>query len=350
MKRKTFLSLPSIVLATCFFAAAPVLAAKPTHLDTNKSPRGCSACHNAHGKPETPMMRDQADRLCLICHGPYRVTSEDQARDVYAGFQKRSKHPVLETARYHRLDEVLPETNPGAPRHVSCYDCHEPHTVSSDKATGRAMGITFAGARRVAEKDAEVCYKCHLEGANRPQGAANNLKFQFQPANQSYHPIERAARGKSVSLFKNIQPGTLISCSDCHEPHGSDYTPLLKRNYTMTDGIESNYAYDLCYNCHRRESILANESFTGSDAKSYGHREHVVVQRTACHTCHSAHGSQGNTALVDFDRNVVTGPGQYIPGMKGSASCILTCHGKEHTVAQQDKTGQQPASLRIRAR
>lgn len=321
--------LMSAIVTIALVTVASALTTKPTHLDADKNPRGCYGCHKAHGKPLTPMMRDFPDKLCLICHGPYKAVPEDQATDVFSSFKKRSGHPVIETAQYHRFDEVLPEINPATPRHVSCYDCHEPHTLGNDKKSGKIRGISFSGMKKVAEKDSEVCYKCHSDSVNRP-AESNNIRLQFQPGNPSYHPVEKPSRRRSISLVKNIPQGATIECSDCHESHGSDYPPLLKRNYSLTDVSESLFAYELCYTCHRRESILNNESFTGSPEKQYGHREHLIFQRTSCHTCHTAHGSQGNLSLIEFDRKVVSGPGQYIPMLKGTASCVLICHGKEH--------------------
>lgn len=321
------------------FLAMPAAAAvkdTPTHIDPDRSPRGCSGCHMAHGKPATPMMRDFPDKLCLICHGPFKTDAEDQATDVSVSLQKRSRHPVAETAQYHRPGEELPELDPSARRHVSCYDCHEPHTLRNDKKMGKMKGISFAGTKKIAERDSEVCYKCHADSFNKP-ATSGNMRLLFDPGNKSYHPVEKAAKGKSVSLIKTIVQGSTMQCTDCHESHGSDYPPLLRKNYNTTDGAESFFAYELCYTCHRRESILANESFTGSATNQYGHREHIVFQRTSCHTCHAAHGTQMNQSLIEFDRAVVSGAGQYIPAFKGTATCVLTCHGKDHGVAPSPK-------------
>ncbi|HWR59748.1 MAG TPA: cytochrome c3 family protein [Thermodesulfovibrionales bacterium] len=307
--------------------------AKPTHDDPDKNARTCFACHRAHGKRSAPMMRAPSDKLCLICHGPFNETPEDKATDVYSSLRKRSRHPVTETAQYHRANETLPETSPIKPRHVSCYDCHEPHTVRNDKKMGRIRGISFSGLKKFAERDSEVCYKCHADSVNRPAGSSN-MKLLFDPNNQSYHPVERASKKRSISLAKELQRSLTINCTDCHESHGSDYPPLLKKNYTTAEGVESSYSYELCYSCHRRESILGNESFTGPQSKPFGHREHVVFVRTSCRTCHAAHGSLMNPSLIEFDRQIVTGAGQYVPGTKGSPTCILTCHGKNHGVTQ----------------
>lgn len=44
-------------------------------------------------------------------------------------------------------------------------------------------------------------------------------------------------------------------------PHGSDFAPILLAEYRQADGPESSMSYTLCYLCHDRLSILGNESF-----------------------------------------------------------------------------------------
>ncbi len=349
MKAKLFLlALGAVIVSLITVMTAIVLPASQggqnkttlgTHEDRQKNPKGCSGCHVAHGQPKTPMLRATPDKLCLICHGPYPQTPDDKGSDIYSSLQKRSHHPILETSLYHERNETLPETSPLMPRHVACYDCHNPHSLDNQNKMGKVTGVSINGQKKVATKASEVCYKCHGDSANRP-ATSPNIRLLFDPNNQSYHPIERAARRRSVSLFKDMQGSLTIDCTDCHESHGSDYPPLLKKNYTTTEGPESQYAYDLCYSCHRRESILGNESFVGSQTQPYGHREHIVFVKTSCHTCHASHGSQINPSLIEFDRQIVTGPGQYIPGVKGSPTCILTCHGKDHGIPTSDVQGQ----------
>jgi hypothetical protein len=153
------------------------------------------------------------------------------------------------------------------------------------------------------------------------------------------------------SLSPGMTSGTLIYCTDCHTsdtskmsggsgangPHGSNNSPLLIARYDMTDNSpESAGAYALCYRCHDRTSILANQSF----AK---HREHIVDHATTCATCHDAHGitsAQGtptnNVALINFDTTIVspdpvTGRMEFNSTGQGQGTCYLNCHGKAHS-------------------
>ncbi|MEO6688643.1 MAG: cytochrome c3 family protein, partial [Dokdonella sp.] len=69
-------------------------------------------------------------------------------------------------------------------------------------------------------------------------------------------------------------PEGQMSCDDCHNPHGSLTSPLLKTNTVN----------ETCYQCHaeKRGPFLF---------------EHAPV-RESCLNCHTPHGSNQNTLLV----------------------------------------------------
>ena len=93
-------------------------------------------------------------------------------------------------------------------------------------------------------------------------------------------------------------------------------------------------AYALCYKCHSRTSILADQSFRY-------HKMHIVDERASCSLCHDSHGissSQGTTTsnvhLVNFDKRFVTpssgGVLRYDSTGTNRGRCYLTCHGDNH--------------------
>ena len=171
---------------------------------------------------------------------------------------------------------------------------------------------------------------------------------EFDPANPSFHPVEVRGRNRQVpSLLQPLKTTSLIYCTDCHGsdtprrktrgPHGSQYRPLLVRQYITDDGTgESPSAYALCYGCHNRASILGDQSFGF-------HRKHIVEEDAPCSICHDSHGvsaaqvaASGGSHLINFDRRVVrasktagTGPSFTDRGsLRGS--CTLKCHGEDH--------------------
>ena len=328
MKKKS--EIAAVLILMVLFLVAGGVSAVPTHLNKSKIIHGCRTCHDASGRGKKGMLKDTPEGLCLRCHGPSGKAEERAKSNIFSLITKRSSHPVMETSKYHVHGEALPEKDSAMPRHVSCLDCHSVHATMPGKVLTGRKGVDISGSKkRTAEKESEVCYNCHSDSANLPFDSYN-MRLKFDPANQSYHPVERVARGRSRSLFREMPQGSFITCTQCHEPHGSDYPPMLRVNYNTADGAESLYSYELCYSCHNRDSILSNESFKGSQSGDYGHKEHIVYQKTSCFTCHASHGSSANPHLIEFNPSVVTGTRQYLDFGGGRAQCNLTCHSKVH--------------------
>ncbi|MBA4373406.1 MAG: hypothetical protein C0402_11175 [Thermodesulfovibrio sp.] len=311
------------------FAAAGL----STHLDRSKNPGGCSSCHRGHGKRGTPMLAAASKQeMCFSCHGLTLAAGVGTARtDMQSVFNKRYKHPVAESGSSHRAGEELPEKNPGAPRHVTCEDCHKTHEVTSEKPLARINGYSRARARvKEAREEYEVCYNCHADSANLPM-MSKNKRLEFDQNNLSYHPIEAPGRNMRVpSLVKSLNVMSRITCSDCHGnddqhgprgPHGSNISGMLRYEYIKNETAESPLSYALCYSCHDRGSILNNISFKT-------HKEHVVYNHIPCSACHASHGSEKNQHLIDFPTkfvNFVPLP-VYMPALDGKPTCLLNCH------------------------
>jgi len=195
----------------------------------------------------------------------------------------------------------------------------------------------------------ETCYRCHADSISRGparvtrQFVQTNSRLDFSPANASFHPVQAQGKNSFVpSLLAPMTTSSLIYCTDCHNndqgpgaggagakgPHGSAYVPILERQQVLTDfNIENVVNYDLCYKCHSRASILADQSFPG-------HHKHIVTAQTACTTCHDSHGVATQPHLINFNTTYVTpsSGGQLFYKSNGnrSSSCALTCHGKDH--------------------
>ena len=326
---KKFVLIPVCLL---FLAATEAMATQAVHLDSMNNPAGCAGCHRGHGKRGTSMLVTDKQDICFHCHGLTDPNNGSRARnDMYTVFQKRYRHPVLETGMYHSAVEELPEKSPVTPRHAACQDCHSVHMSEVSNPTKGARGYKKGRTRsEEAKEEYELCYRCHSESANLPVDEKNK-EDEFDLANPSYHPVEGRGRNTTVrSLRPPYDVSSRISCSDCHGnndpfgpkgPHGSDYEFILKKQYVMTEAAEGPNTYELCYACHDRQSILRNESFQK-------HNEHVVFNYTPCAACHNPHGSRTNQHLIDFDnRFVARSPmPSYMPSPTGRPMCMLTCH------------------------
>ncbi|MCC7147064.1 MAG: hypothetical protein IT443_11520 [Phycisphaeraceae bacterium] len=315
---------------------------------------GCESCHRPHSASgRQRLLRHEAEEdNCLGCHdGSVAQTN------IEGTLNRLSIHPVRETTGVHD-----PAETPGSmSMHVECADCHNPHQMASGSSGGTrapqikpvmqgASGASASGQRvDVARFEYEVCFKCHA-GTNpagvpqvHRQDPNTDMSSDFSPASLSYHPVMVPGKNRDVpSLERPLNATSMIYCTDCHGsddaaargPHGSNHRPLLVRNYSMQDGAgESPMAYDLCYQCHNRASILADQSF------KY-HKKHIVDEQTACAVCHDPHGTRVGTHLINFDRDVVgpstsanTGP-TFTDLGRLRGSCTLSCHGKDHVNEQ----------------
>jgi predicted CXXCH cytochrome family protein len=324
---------------------------------TTVAANACENCHAPHNAGTRPRLLNFAseEQNCFSCH-----SGTVAAKNLQPEFDKFSVHPVLSTTGVH--DPLEDPVNP--PRHVECADCHNPHASKSTPGTAPTASGALAGVKGVTSAgtvinplvaEYELCFRCHADSVGRGPARVNRLiaqtnkRFQFDPSNASYHPVEAAGKNANVpSLIPPLTASSRMYCSDCHNndqgpnaggsgpngPHGSAYIPLLERQQILADGTaESIGNYALCYKCHDRDSILADQSFraTNTQGQDRGHRFHIVDQKAACSTCHDSHGLREQARLINFNRDYVTpssnGRLEFVSTGTFSGNCSLTCHG-----------------------
>jgi hypothetical protein len=260
----------------------------------------------------------------------------------------------LESKNIHSNKEILPETDHRAPRHSDCVDCHSPHQVSSANKFAGIRGKRTGNILTDVTVEYQLCYLCHSDSANLP-GRFVNKRVEFAVSNPSFHPVE--GEGKNLAVVSLIKPYkekkttandvSILKCGDCHGsddpnapsgPHSSNYQYILRENYSTKDNeTESTFAYSLCYKCHNRNSILADESFKFHSIHIKGKKSSMPGNGgTSCHTCHTSHGSTEYRYLIRFNTDVVTSSSSGILKFKEKGAgtfkgeCFLTCHGVDH--------------------
>ncbi len=345
------------ILSCMFFLFCSAVANSetivPSHLNKDYLPFGCGSCHVG-----MEFKYGGGANRCLLCHGKMSQESvgwmkdRQPVADISKDFGKNYRHPVFDKSGIHDSKEVLPEINPSTPRHSDCVDCHNPHQLAPEAPYNGIKGKKTGNFNTQITKEYELCYLCHSDSANLPLNAVNK-RVEFSMSNPSFHPVE--GEGKNLAVVSLMRPYrekksspsdiSVIKCESCHGsddpnsprgPHGSKYQGLLIDNYYTGDKIaESSFTYALCYRCHKRSSILGNESFTG-------HSRHITGEGnfkgggTSCYTCHSSHGSVENRYLIKFNRAYVTesSSGKLKFVEKGTytfhGECWLSCHGVDH--------------------
>lgn len=313
----------------------------------NVADNACSNCHSNHAAPRPArLLRDAQDhRVCLDCHN-----GSVSANNIENDFIAPSAHVVDSIDWSHEPNEEINTM----PRHVTCVDCHNPHKMNSTPAVaprvqGRLRGVPglnqAGSAVSGADYEYEVCFKCHGVSDQvtplRIVRADNNrnVRSELSQGNPSHHAVTAVGRKPNMAGFEpGLSSSSTNYCSDCHSPHGSQFSPMLKQAYEMNDVTpESFMSYELCYGCHNRGFLINDQ------ANTFPHRLHVQGANASCATCHDAHGSRQNEHLINFMRvdpagnTVVTESGstgrlEYIsnPGT-GSGECYLACHGVDHS-------------------
>ena len=250
-------------------AAAPLLAADAPKRDLAPNPDAkdlilkgdakCTGCHDeadeptgaatmlelnpsvlAIGKTKHGTNADSRTPSCVNCHG------ESEKHRTHKGSDKPPK-----------VDRSFRKNSPTAAeeRSGACLACHQKDSKRShwDGSTHQTRDVACNSCHQVhAAKDkvrdkrtqAEVCFTCHKE-----------QRTQYQ--RPSRHPI---LEGK-------------ISCSDCHNVHGSIGPKLVKRDSTV----------ETCYQCH-------------AEKRGPFVRPHEPVNED-CGNCHNPHGSNAEFML-----------------------------------------------------
>ena len=360
---------------------------------------GCETCHTPHFAPTAEQLLNftpdpPTPFSCTSCHA---ATPPDpphagglpggagldnrQGRtgrtDIAGQVQKFSAHPESTTLPAG-LSRGLGSGSRADLGAVGCSDCHNPHVANDQPADPPYVSGALRGVPGVDRNGAqvfpatyeyEICFRCH--GDNTPDSefvprviASTNTRLDFDANNASFHPVVEMGRGVDVpslpsSLSPRMTASDQIGCTSCHAddeggsrgPHGSDFAPILKERYETIDGTGESYEnYALCYRCHERASILADQSFRTRTFRTTpsggGHSGHLAAG-APCSACHDPHGvpASGNEAfrptgdhthLINFDTRIVAPlPDGLPPSFKDngsrSGSCTLVCHGVTHT-------------------
>lgn len=359
------------------------MGASAAHQDCAKT------CHRPHQTPQAQMgLRGlNAETLCLSCHqGQPSIPSADQAPKLSAMGIEASSHLKVRSRR--RATAFRREVRGGAERVVLQDDCSACHDVHGREA-GMVRPVAFdTRGQLVGSRPgnfAQVCFGCHAGPQAAPTTRLEgDIGQRFGLGAGSRHGIgvSAADRMDLPSLRESSFQGKL-DCISCHDnpdttsmrgPHTSPYPYLLKAPYGRESdmGGLAQRSNELCFTCHSKLSIQANQSFPwhnqhltgfvglaarvprkdGSSGGPVGSKPSLFQwgrdprtgrstgylpgfgEPTPCATCHEPHGSLKSPALVEFDRAVVSpssvGAVEFRRTGPRQGTCSLTCHGYDH--------------------
>jgi len=265
-----FLGLWTSVLPSAYAAdtSAPGAATASSKDIVLRGDAVCTSCHDegdgpellAIGKTKHGTKADQRTPTCISCHG-----ESDKHVKNPGGAKKRLAPDVTFAARFNNKTSANEQTG-------ACLTCHKADSKRShwegsihqtrDVACSACHTVHAAKDKVLAKKTQfEVCFTCHKE-----------QRAQFN--RPSRHPI---LEGK-------------VSCSDCHNAHGTVGPKLMKRDSVV----------ETCFQCHmekRGPFVRPHEPVTedcGTCHSPHGTTvENMLKARPPflCNECHSPHGA-----------------------------------------------------------
>jgi DmsE family decaheme c-type cytochrome len=254
----------------------------------------CLGCHDVMRKGyERSAHDDKVDTRtpgskqgCESCHGAGGKHVEDPAANPLVRFSKAAPDQVNQacTTCHSRDAHALWDGSQHERRGVSCASCHSIHNPKSEKAMLKA------------EYQPDVCSSCHRD--------------KLSKLDRSGHMPVREGK---------------MTCSSCHNVHGTTNVRLLAKGDSVTES---------CTSCHaeKRGPYLW---------------EHAPV-REGCTTCHDPHGSANERMLVSkppllcqrchvhtrhpstiYDATLI-GPNSPVPSVRVYGRSCVTCHPAIH--------------------
>lgn len=315
-----------LALGLVGLVAAPAAWAWGASPEDVKQSAQCVKCHDEEDLPAWQraahaQATDKRTPACTTCHGmseghvhkPAGATSQPKPDRM---FRANTPTPVAERnaacLSCHRADAKRAMW--GGSQHESadlaCTSCHRIHT-NTDKVMVRAT-------------QTEVCFTCHKEQ-------------RTQVLRPSHHPV----------------PEGKMSCTDCHNVHGSAGPKLVKR-----DTIN-----DTCYTCHaekRGPFVFGHEPVSENCATCHNPHGSVVQAMLKsrppllCMECHTGHVA-GGVGAVGGQPGVFgpAAPGQLAPAITSITNgknvvniwqgrACMNCHTQVHGTNNPSPTNPTP--------
>jgi DmsE family decaheme c-type cytochrome len=200
----------------------------------------CVMCHDQSykGTKHALMLNERtpaATHGCESCHGPGKAHADSGDPALIKNPKKMKPAEVSDicTSCHNRASHALWEGSQHFQRNLTCTTCHSVHTPKGEP-------------QLTARTEMELCASCHRPVVNRQH------RFSHMP----------------------VREGGL-TCSSCHNPHGSTNVRLLKAGTTIDES---------CTSCH-------------ADKRGPYLWEHAPVSES-CTTCHEPHGTNNDRMLV----------------------------------------------------
>ncbi len=240
----------------------------------NVAQGACMNCHVPHRAGSDRLLRKAEEQTCFTCHADTTGTQPAWAQ-VWVGNADTTKymHPVQATG-HQPIEDLL---SAATPRHSECWDCHDAHAMKTSNTStaplqaslGAATGLDqFKNPVNPAVHTYEVCFKCHADSTNKPQGTvANYAKYGYMPMRQVASHNTRLDFTSTISRHNVVQQRRTANITP------ADRSNILKLDNNSGRDLTSGYIY--CSDCHSGDSP-ANDGGTGPNGPHISSNQHIL--------------------------------------------------------------------------
>ena len=270
----------------------------------------CTRCHDegadfpvfAIGKTRHGVTADARTPTCTDCHGP-----SETHMNIPEGVKDRppptrlfghdSTTPMAERngaclTCHSGGQRIHWQTGPHAAADVACTSCHKIHTQHDevrDKAT--QADVCFACHKPIRNQVARTFHHPIIEGlmscsdCHNPHGTAGEKLLVRDNVNDTCYSCHMEKRGPFVRTHQPVQE----NCAICHNPHGTTLPNLLRERPPF-----------LCQSCHEPTSHRGNMAST--TVTGFGTNQNTVAR--GCVNCHTNIHGTNNPADISNERTL----------------------------------------------
>ncbi|QYJ87980.1 DmsE family decaheme c-type cytochrome [Shewanella mesophila] len=257
------------------------------------SPKGADTCLMCHKKSQTVMAlfdgvhgnaqikgSPMADLQCEACHGPMGKHNKG-GKEPMITFGANSPVPAFKQNSVcmscHNDDKRMAwDGNHHDTADVACSDCHQVHT-GHDPILDKTQEVNVCTTCHTQQKadlhkrsahpmqwQQMTCSDCH-----NPHGSLNDSSLKQMSVNENCYACHAEKRGPKLWEHAPVTD----NCANCHNPHGSVNEAMLIAKPPQ-----------LCQQCHASDGHTSNAVF--------GNTPNAFNAGQSCMNCHNqVHGS-----------------------------------------------------------